>query len=410
MAGPGFGLYDTMTEFAAKTGALYYSPPDEMINAFGLLNYNGCGYFIRGEQLSQQLQGGTEIRDQITLDGSGDVSHGFQNPGAPRNPTIVQTGKEWQVPWRLHVSGYSYNKTELDLAGISMMSWQNGYQKFKDILKSRKTVCETNFYNDWENAFFARPDFLTMETKAAANGGKPYSLLCFVNEFVTGNGSYANNLVPSVVDASATAWTSKQQIASTTPGFANFAAYGKSYANLTPGDSSNLVAAFDDLEVNIKFTPPTQGNKEYFQGYGNFTRVVFTQGQGVTNARQLYRNSQDRWWAQDPFFNPMYNGISFVHVKVLDTVLGYPTAASSAAGAWNATGATVPINGPRYHCVNTEAVRAVFHSKVFKEPYPLMNGGVTQPDNWTQWFDTLGNLIIRNPRVCATIYPSAAIG
>src|SRR5262245_50265022 len=122
----GFGLYGDLYEFAAKTGSLYMSGPTETINAAGLLNYNACGYFIRGGSLSQQLQGGQSIKDFILLDSQDGLDNAFINPGTTMSPTILQSNTQWEVPWRLHRSWYSWNKSEMDLHGIGVMSWQDG--------------------------------------------------------------------------------------------------------------------------------------------------------------------------------------------------------------------------------------------------------------------------------------------
>src|SRR6185436_2631437 len=96
-------------DWAEATGPLVLTGPEKFVNAAALQNYSWA-YFMRGKPLSETVQGGSEIRDDLMLDEAN--TFGFYQPNDPQAPTMPQVLTRWSGPWRFAVDSYSWTEEE----------------------------------------------------------------------------------------------------------------------------------------------------------------------------------------------------------------------------------------------------------------------------------------------------------
>lgn len=399
MAGsPALSAYGANTSafgaWVTATGPQIFSGPREIINDAQLTNYRTLGYLMRGQEMSQVLQGGSHIEDTILLSVQA-IAHSYL-PGATETYTQPQPGTQLKVPWRFFMTHIAWQEEMLLLNAGGDRTPEARYQKYKDLWFKLEQQLYTDNANYWEAVAWGVPDKTKME---AAGGQEPYSIPCFINEFTNGLPSAAH---PNGV------WTTVEQIDPAVAATANFKPYSRTYSSLTVDTALNFIDSMDDATMSVDFQPPPM-NREYYTSPTSTPQfVTFTSKQGVKNARRIYRDSNDRWQDQwDPFGNPVYDRMPIVYVATLDTAAIFPTGAAAALSTELDTAGTTNA-GPRYFGVNPKYLKMVWH----KDRY-LENLGedhdARQPTTKFINFNTIGNMICTSRRRHFVLYPSADI-
>jgi hypothetical protein len=387
------------TQFVAETGPLLLTGTESTVNDAQGNNFNTMGYLARGQQMSDIVQGGSEIIDEIYLSATRRARE-YQEMEDQAYATVT-SGTVHHTPWRTWMTDIVIPEKLIELNAGAQFSAEHRAQQYKNIWFRKQQECYTDAWMFEEENAWAPPNKLTME---ASTGRSQYSIPCFVNEF--------DNGLPSAAHVGG-AWTTVMGIDPTAAGQTNWVPQRFAYDNNRASNhasfgATDLLAVFDRAWMKLGFRPPPH-DKQYFEtATAKPINVIFTSLQGRLNLLKTYRISQDRGEnASDPFMNPMYAGAPLVYVSHLDTAAIFPTGAAAAlsteldtAGATNA--------GPRYFLIQPEYLRKVY----FKDRSMKMTGemrDVRQPFTLIYPIDNLCNLIARSRKRHGIIYPTADI-
>lgn len=377
--------------FQDITGPTYYSSKEDCINDAQKTNTNTLGYLLRGQQMSDTLQGGSSIRDNIQLSTTRiarfyavDETETYQAP----QPTAT-----WIGYWRFARTYVTWTDQQIELNDVS--------GDLTHIFKSEWYKIQQEMWTDWfnflEEAAWAVPNKSKME---AADGTDFMSIPALVNEHTNGLA------VPGAANGGT--WTTVQQLAPTDSGKENWVPTRRSYAALiASGATSGLVSAFDKVFMQTDFSPPPMKAEYYESPTAQPSGCIFTSLAGVANAQFAYRSENDHWSnMNDPYGRPLYGGRPFVYIKQLDTAAIFPT---STAGAYSTELVTTNSNaGPRYFGIQPKYMRMVFKNTRFQKDLGELTP-YDAPHRHSRPMDTWGNLIARSRLRHFIVYPSANI-
>lgn len=393
MAGSNLSAF---TRFQDITGPTYYSGREECINDAQKTNYHTLGYLLRGQQMADILQGGADIRDNITL-GVTRLTHSYKI-GDSETYQMPQPTTTWRVPWRYWLTYLAWTDQQVelnegggDLTHVFKREWWKMQQEMW-----------TDYMNYMEETYWAVPNKSSMES---VDGQEQYSIPCFVNEHTNG--------LAAPGTANGGTWTTVQNVDPTAAGKSTWVPTQQAYTQLLSTTNSasavaGLVSAFDKAYDKCDFQAPPM-KAEYFE-----SNMAQPQGfiacslQGKANARFAYRDANDRWqdfW--DPFGQPTYGGRPFVYVKQLDTAAIFPTGSAAAYSTELDTAGTTNA-GPRYFGIMPKYLRSVFKNTRFMKDLGVMTDAKT-PTTHARPFDNWGNLVCRSRARHFIIYPTADI-
>jgi hypothetical protein len=382
----------TFTDFVASTGPSYLTSADSLINEVQKNSYV-MRRFIKGAEKSFVLQGGSSIKDAIVLDeASTFMQYQPNDTFVWQNPQVMTT---YTVNWRFSVDHMSWTDQEIELnaGGQSNESLRGLYKRMK---RQKEQRMWTSMINGYENLLWRVPNSAEMESDA---GLYPYSIPAFINEY--SNGLYSGFTTVQKLDpATKTRW--KPQTAT----------YSASLAvnSGTAPVASNVIAAFDEMFLKVKFeAPPTK--QEYFESPKLNSQFIACSRKGLNHYQQILRSSQDRFTGiasyQDPaYLTPSYGGIDLQYVAALDDIAVYGTGAQTEATA--AGGAGAGKKGGRYYWMNGQYLAPVFHSSrymVQKEPMIHPN----QPFTTVVVVDSWWNLVVRSRQRTGIVFPTTDI-
>lgn len=394
------------TETVRLTGPTVFTGVREVVNDAQKTNYNTLGYLMRGQSMSDVVQGGLQIVDDIQLATVRKAR--TYRPGNKQSYTNPQTGVQIAVPWRMFLTDITWDDTERELNEGSGRAGDRSL-RYKDVWFKK----QMNSYVDWcdyqEELFWLPGDPSRME---AANGDLINSIPFLINEFASGQVGSGN--------PSGTAATTKLGILPTAAGMTRWDNQRFSYQNAGVGSNMNpasLMAVLKKATQALQFKPaPMHG--QYFEAAANTSpgNWIACSSNGLAFIWQQYLASQNRWDNQmDPNGNPMFNGVPFVHVAALDGALLYPTGSNAAiaSATWSTEGARVNTGvdnaGPRFKLISSKYLRAVYHEK-----FTMSNLGVmddrAQPTSHTMPLLTWMNLMPRSLWRHGEVYPSGLTG
>jgi len=377
--------------FQDITGPTYYSSKEECINDAQKQNTNTLGYLLRGQQMSDTLQGGSSIRDNITL-GVTRIAR-FYSVDETETYQAPQPTTTWIGYWRFARTYVTWTDQQIELNDIS--------GDLTHIFKSEWYKIQQEMWTDWfnflEEALWAVPNKTKME---AQDGTDFMSIPSIINEETNGLA------VPGAANGGT--WTTVQSVAPTDSGKGNWVPTQQSYAALiATGGASGLVSAFDKAFLKTDFSPPPMKAEYYESATAQPSGAIFTSLQGVANAQFAYRSENDRWVSMwDPFGRPMYGGRPFVFIKQLDTAQIFPT---GTAGAYSTELVTTNTKGgPRYFGVQPKYLRMVFKNTRFQKDLGELTP-YDAPHRHSRPMDTWGNLVARSRIRHFIVYPSTNI-
>lgn len=391
------------TETVRLTGPTVFTGPRSVINDAQKNNYGTQSYLMRGQSMSDVVQGGTTIVDDIYLAASRKAR--AYRPGAKQSYTNPQTGAQLSIPYRMFITDVTWDDTEREINEGAARAGDRSL-RYKDIWFKK----QMNSYSDWcdfiEEQYWLPPDTTRME---AAGGDLMYSIPALINE-------YANGL--PLGGNPGGAWTTKCGITPSAAGSTNFDNQRFGYQDVLTGTSLtsvSLLSVFKQAMQKLDFRPPGQ-YKQYFEGASERpTGFIACNGLARALVWQLYMASQNRWDNQmDPFGNPVFDGAPFVYVAALDGALIYPTGTGSTLAALlSHDGDTTNTiadgsfghSGPRFWCIQPEYLRQIYH-----ERFTMANLGVmddrAQPTSHTMPLLTWTNLFPRSLRRHALVAPA----
>jgi hypothetical protein len=392
MVGVGIDLF---TELVSIVGPTILRGPRNVVNDAQKVNYSTLGYLLRGQPMGQVLRGGPTIRDYIYLQAFRRAR--TYKPNEPQTYANPQTGVMWSIPWRFAINEIVWNLEELELSGDGGDGPEGMFHAYKDLWDRKQQDYNTDDMGFWEELFWAVPDKTKME---AADGQEWYSIPAFINE-------HTNGLAPAAYPGGA--WTTKMGLNPTDADKLNWVPqrfqYGTAAATgFDPTGADNVIVNLDEAIMACNFQPPPIAQQHFEASSMREPGCWVACSQwGRAKIMQLFRASNDRWqnvW--DPFGNPTYAQIPFVHVAEKDTAAIYPTAAAGAPGTEKATANS--LAGPRYEGIQSKYLVPVWHKNNFRRSLGVMTD-LSQPTSRVNPYVSFGNLLARSLRRHFILYP-----
>lgn len=383
------------TQTVRITGPTVLTGSREYVNDAAKNNYNTEGYLMRGARMSDVIQGGTSIIDDIKL--SYQRKARPYRPGSKQQYSNPQTGTRIAAPWRMFITDITWDDTERELNEGAAREGDRG-QRMKDIWFSKQQDARADWHDFTEEQYWAVPDKTRMED---ANGDSMYSIPALINRFASG-------LCPSTHPGGA--WTTKLGIDPTGAGNSRWDNQRLTYDNILTGTSqtqTSLLTILKRMFAKLDLRPPPTDREYFEQETAEPSDVVFCSEKAQTLVWKMYLAAQNRWSDQmDPFGNPVFSNVSFVRIGVLDTALIFP---SGAAGALGLEDATANSNaGGNYWCVRTKYLRKFYHSRFTMHSLGVMDDRA-QPTSHTMPMLTWCNVFPRSLFRHGHISPSANI-
>ena len=202
MAAGGTSL-NLFTEFVNITGPTYLTSAMDTVNDAQKTNYGTLGYMLRGQGMSDVLQGGAQIKDYIYLTAVRRARS--YKPNAKQTYANPQTGTTWTADWRFFLTDMVWTDEEITLNAGGNMSADAKFQAYKDLYYRKQQQLYTDQMDYWEEIIWAEPDADEMEVNT---GQEMFSIPCFITE-----GATIDNGFPVT---SGTAWTTVAGISPTT--------------------------------------------------------------------------------------------------------------------------------------------------------------------------------------------------
>lgn len=382
-----------------STGEHWFTGPEKRINDAAMREYVTLSWAHKGQDPNVIVQkaGGTDIIDQIMLSITPQAA--WTDINTIDVGAMTETGINHKVDWRIAKRPLVVDDWVISHNRSANVTSGGGAQQFKNLAKQAFQELETDFDNLQENAYWAPPNYVQMET-GGTSGLLPMSILAGINEHPNG--------LPSSIHAGG-AWTQFQTVPSTAAGFSNYVPYQKSYSNLTVNDPDNLINALDYAFENLRIVPPPT-KQEYFEpesGAGP-PFVWFTDIKGKVRLKALCRASNDKW--EDPtdayFGAPTFGGSPFLCPVPLETVVAFPTGAANILGTMQATAGNK--GGSRYFGVNFKYFKTIYDADWFMKMLDTgrEDGRATRQTMW--YYLGLNNFNLSRKRH-ACIYPSQNI-
>ena len=387
---------DVLTDIAKTTSPAFLSSETAFVNEARKRTYV-LPRFMSGKDMSDMVQGGETIRDDIFLDVQSSYEH--YHPNAPFTYSNPQLLTQWQVPWRFTKAEAVYTAQELGI-NQGQMNQTARALRFKKVLNGKMLNLFTDYCNGMEDDFWAQPDYSEME---AAGGKTPQSLACFVHEFNVSGG-----VAGRPRDKDGATYTTVQNIdPSTETKWGNLVEnYTSDAANTTPTDiqetTLSLFRAMTKQYRKLKFSTLPKGQE--YSDPGTSPNFMCASNNGLALYEDGLRVNQDTFvfvGRQDPsFMGPTFRGMPIVYIDTLDAAALYDDGSSGLA-----TEAAANNSGPRFYMLNGQYICKVWHSdRYFHREDPIRPSG--QPFTRIQLLDCWHNNVCRSRRRHGLIVPS----
>ncbi len=379
---------ETFTDFVKSTGPAFLKGPEDVINE-AVKNTYVLPRFITGKDMSEMIQGGAEIKDDILFDE--DSSYEHYQPNAEftyRNPQVLT---QWSIPWRFVKNEMVWTDHEIGL-NTGELSQKSRFHKFKTLKRTKEQNLWAGMMNGLEDDLWAAPDNATMES---TTGTKPYSIPTFVNE-ETNTVPQGFTTLQGINPANEAKWRNQVESynaapdATTSEVWVGFKAFSKMFYQVR----------FDRLPKQPELSEPVT--------VPNFIACSLN---GISQYEVALRVSQDTFVTtgrQDPAYNhPRYRGIDVVYVSNLDTAAVFPTGSGGSLSTETDTAGTTNA-GPRYYFINGEYMKSVIHNeRWFHKLDPFSPS--RQPFTKIMIVDLWYNFVCRSRRRHGIVNPSADI-
>lgn len=344
------------SDFVKSTAPAWASSKEAFVNELQKNSYP-LQRFLRGRDASDTFQNGERIKDAVIMDAPGTFE--MISPETESTWTNAQTLTTWEIPWRFAQAHMSWTAQEVELnEGSSATAW-------KRVKKVKQTGLANDIVNGLDSKLFARPYKSKMES-FTADPGEPYSIPALVNEYDDGLFGYDSASTPTAAGI----WGASDTVQGIAPATkTRWVPTRKTYGSLTAAAAGNLLAAFDDIFLDLQFRQPGTMN-EYFENDNMFRQVIHTTKDGIVKYKALLRAENDVQVTpgrQDPAYqNPTYSGIPLERAPQLETETLYVTGTGSTLYTESDnSGTTANITGPRYYWINANYMKMAFHSNYY---------------------------------------------
>lgn len=345
-------------DFVVNTGPVFLSGEDTIINNVSRRSFI-MGKMLRGSPASKVLQGGDKIQETLYLN----AVRTYEQIGRNQDINRVNPQKDtlMQLDWR-----FAYDQMTFDEAEYKLQAGANPTKtKYKDMAYSKKQRTWESVVDGYETGLWYPPALTPTETvtygEMEGSSGKRWnSIPVFINEQDGSTGGFNDG------------WTTIQNVNLTAnPNWrCKRSTYDATDAIDSDGDGDGLFDGLEDLSLQTGYQQP--GFKdEFFEPDNHYTNgkekqstpcLIATSLTGMKQVMRMHRLSNESLITpQDAAYpKPRWNGITFCDVQALDSAALYRNAADSAFVA--ETAATVNKSGARYYKIDTNYLKAIFHT------------------------------------------------
>jgi len=395
----GGAALEVFDDFVLATGPANLTGPESVIND-ATKNSPFLKHLLSGSSMSEMLQGGESIKDELFLQ----EVRNFKSykPNARHNWTNPQVLSRWSIPWRFSMDHMSWTDQEIML-NSGDMSEAALFRKYKDMKKKLEMNLWTSFTNGLEEQCWAVPDPDEMEE---TDGLEPNSLFLFNNEFT--DATDGDGLFPSYRNANGGPNTVQGLSPLRYPRWDNQRIDYGDVGLQSAATNRHLFEAFDRLYRQLRFE--RMPYKPEFSEPTSAPAFITASNNGISIYENSLRVNQDhfRWKGQDPAYpSASYKGVQMLYISELDSAAVYPTGAGSTLSTEDDVGGTTN-QGPRYQFWNPRyLLKAIHRERYFfkKRPFSPSN----QPWNHICPVDIWHNNCVRSRRRLGCVYPSADI-
>ena len=394
---------DVFNDFMLSTGPSFLTGPEDIVND-AVKNTYILARFIYGKTMSEMIQGGNSIKDNIFLAADSNATNYKVNAEFNyRNPQVLS---QWSIPWRFTKDEMVWTDHEIEL-NVGELGSGARHHRFKTLKNSKEQNLYTGFIKFIDDQFYAPSDVAEME---ASDGEIPYALTCFITEngaTLTPNTTQFGTVPLNGPDA--TAWTTVMGINPTTkPNWRNvvevYGTIGPVTGDTGTNANTHLFRALSRAYFRVRFDRVPK----YPQVSDPTSVPTFMPASlwGLGLYESALRVGQDTWVGkQDPAFaGPQFRGIELVYVSDLDTAAIFP----GTAGALATESGSAVNDGPRYWGVNGTYMLKVLHrNRYFYKKAPFSPS--KQPYTHIMITDLWHNNVCRSRRRQFIVVPAAAI-
>jgi hypothetical protein len=385
-------------DFMASTESAYLTKPNEVINEV-VQNAYALGYMLKSGDQSITLQSGKSIKWFAQM--SDVATAHFYLPDDVETPTQPQSITTFEIGWRFLRDNVAWNKETVAL-NLAAMDPNGRRTQIIDMKRQYEQAMWTSKINKMESALFATPGQADMETASTAK--VPYSLGVWNNELT--------NTIPYISAGSSTQWsTIAGKDPATISRFRNQTApyNGGSVGAVAGSTAPHLFTAMRRVLNKTGFDKLPE-KPEYSQKKSIPTRILCSLDYGIPQYEYALQTNNDflRYaGGQDPAYpNPTFQGIPLEGISALNTAIMYPTAASAFYSTENDTAGATNA-GPRYHFLNFEYFKPVFHTEMYMYRHPVMTHP-NQPSTHVMYVDTYYNIVCTSRQRQGIVYPATA--
>jgi hypothetical protein len=385
-------------DFMESTESAYLTSPNEVINEV-VRNTYALGYMLKSGDQAITLQSGKSIK-WLSQMVDAQTAH-FYLPDDNETPSQPQTMTDFEVGWRFFRDNMAWNNETITL-NASGMDPNGRRTQIVGLKRQLEQAMWTSKFNKMEDALFSTPNQADMETAGTAK--VPYSLGVWNNELT--------NTIPYTGLGSTTAWGT---VAGKNPAsFSRFRNQRATYNGASTGavvgsTAPHLFTAFRRMLNQTGFDRLPE-KPEYSQKKSMPTRILTSLSYGTVQYEFALQSNND-WLryagGQDPAYpNPTFQGIPIEGIAALDTAVMYPTGSGGIYAAENDTAGTNNA-GPRYHFLNFEYLKPVFHTEMYLYRHPVMTHP-NQPSTHVMYVDTYYNIVCTSRQRQGIVYPATA--
>ena len=382
----------TFNDFMDNTGPSFLTGAEDIVNEAVKNNYL-LRRFMRGKGPTETIQGGSTIKDTILFDEQSTFQYYQPNETFSwQNPQVLE---QWEINWRFAVDHMSWTDHEIEL-NVGGLGRNARHTTYKTIKRSKEQRLWTSLFNGMEDSLFRKPNQAEMEEQ---DGTQPYSLPAFINFYGNDTDAFGGAL-QGIDPGTESKWQNQTEKYDSTPA---------TYALL----AEELFPAFDQMYMDVKFTPPPS-HQEYFENPSLNAMFIACSKLGQKTYMGCLRASQDTFVTasrQDPsYMKPQYAGIDVEYFSELDDAAIY---ADTYNGALPTTGKTesnaATDTGPRYYFINGNYLKYVFHTTRYFHTHPTMKHP-NQPFTTVMPVDCWHNFVCRSRQRQGIIAPDGALG
>lgn len=323
---------------------------------------------------------GDKILEELKLTQTGNYSEFAPGDRVTVNGGITRVPASYH--WRFARNHKPFNKYQTTLNNGS-----DPATVIKNLAKQIRADLAQDHVDGMENRIWGPVD-ATMETTGEMSSAKPFSIPTYITEQVAPVGLAGTGTVANVNFSTYTKWDNQR--------------YG--YDSTDPFGANGLLKAFDEMQVLVRFTPPTGKGSEAFSPDMRSRMFIFTNRDGLSLYKAACRAGNDRFHiaGNDPAYRSvMWDGVTLEHAAQLDEALLEQSSGTAYSSAVYTAGK------PRYFWVNPEYLWPNFHPEHHMNEV-VKDGGAEYPDMEVAFYESMWQVVCTSRRRQGLICPQAS--